>query len=80
MDPEEEGVSFLLLLLLHFVVRGQGRGFHDEGVDVVGACAGDLDVGDLRVALREVRGAVVGVAGEFVRDSGAGVHGDEDAV
>lgn len=48
-------------------------------MDVVGACAGDLDVGDLRVALREVRGAVVGVAGEFVRDSGAGVHGDEDA-
>ena len=56
VDPVEEGV---------FLVRGEGRGFDDEGVEVVGASAGEFDVGDLRGGVGGMGGAVVGVAGDF---------------
>lgn len=46
-------------------MRGEGGGFHDEGLDGVGACAGECDFGDLGGELGEMGGAVVGVAGDF---------------
>ena len=58
--PEEEWVNFL-------VTWGEGRGFYNRGLDVVGACAGECDDGgDLRGILGEVGGTVVGVAADFL--------------
>ena len=55
--PEEEWVIF---------IGGEGGGFYDEGLEVVGACAvvaGDLDFADLRGVMGEMGGAVIGLTG-----------------
>ena len=61
VDPEEEGV---------LLARGEGGGFDDEGLDVVGAGAGEVDVGDLGGGGGEMGGAVVGVAGDLPQGAG----------
>ena len=61
VDPEEEGV---------LLARGEGGGFDDEGLNVVGAGAGEVDVGDLGGESGEMGGTVVGVAGDLLQGAG----------